>query len=399
MVIRFLIANAYSIGGTIRTTFMTAGELARDHEVEIVSVYRLANAPGLELDPRVRLRALTDLRPRSMGRGQRWAASRPSRLIYPGDSRYPRFNLLTDAALLRFLRGVRGGVLIGTRPGLNLAIARHARKSVIRIGQDHMNAEGYRQGLLDAIAAAYPALDAVTALTEDTAERYRELMGPGARVVCIPNAAPANEVGRRARPDSRVIMAAGGLTRRKGFDRLLRAWALLAPDHPGWSVEIFGGGPEHEALDARVRQLALHRSVRLRGHSPKLMDELTRASLFAMTSRREGFPMVLLEAMSVGLPVVAYDCPTGPRDIVGDGVDGYVVPDGRTRLLAEALGRLMDDDDLRRRFGEAALEKAARYRLEAIAARWEALIGELAAARRSGPTARRSAAPIARVRG
>jgi glycosyltransferase involved in cell wall biosynthesis len=179
----------------------------------------------------------------------------------------------------------------------------------------------------------------------------------------------------------------------------LRAWALLAPDHPDWSVEIFGGGHEHAALDARVHQLGLRRSVRLRGHSPKLIEELTRASLFAMTSRREGFPMVLLEAMSVGLPVVAYDCPTGPRDIVSDGIDGYVVPDGRTRLMAEALGRLMDDDHRRLRFGEAALEKAKRYRLEAIVARWEELFGELAAAKRSGPTARRRAGARARVRG
>ena len=399
MLIRFLIANAYSIGGTIRTTFMTAGQLARDHEVEIVSVYRFANEPGLELDPRVRLRTLTDLRPESIGRRRRWAADRPSRLIHLDDSRHPRFNLLTDVALMRYLRGVRGGVLIGTRPGLNLAIARHADTSAIRIGQDHMNAEGYRAGLLEAIAADYPALDAVTALTEGTADRYRELMGPGGRVVCIPNAAPDNDVGRRAQPGSRVIMAAGGLTRRKGFDRLLRAWALLAPDHPDWSVEIFGDGLEHDALEARVHRLGLRRSVRLRGHSPRLMDELTRGSLFAMTSRREGFPMVLLEAMSVGLPVVAYDCPTGPRDLVSDGVDGYVVPDGRTRLMAEALGRLMDDDDRRRRFGDAALEKARSYELAAIAGRWEELFGELAAARRSGPTARRRAAATARVRG
>jgi glycosyltransferase involved in cell wall biosynthesis len=399
MVIRFLIANAYSIGGTIRTTFMTAGQLARDHEVEIVSVYRLTNTPGLELDPRVRLRTLTDLRPASIRRGWRWAADRPSRLIHPDDSRHHRFNVLTDVALMRYLRRVRGGVLIGTRPGLNLVIARHAHASVIRIGQDHMNTEGYPSGLLGAIAADYPALDAVTALTEGTAARYRELMGSGGRVVCIPNAAPDNDGGRRAQPDSRVVMAAGTLTRRKGFDRLLRAWALLAPDHPDWSVEIFGEGVEYDALDAHVHRLGLRRSVRLRGHSPKLMDELTRASLFAMTSRREGFPMVLLEAMSVGLPVVAYDCPTGPRDIVSDGVDGYVVPDGRTRLMAEALGRLMDDEDRRRRFGEGALEKARRYELATIAGRWDELFGELAAARRSGPTARRRAVARARVRG
>src|SRR5688572_4927204 len=160
MHIRFLIANAYSIGGTIRTTFMTAGQLANDHDVEVVSAYRFADEPALELDPRVRLRTLCDLRPEAIGRRRKWAAERPSRLIHPEDTRYHRFNVLTDIALLRYLRGVRGGVLIGTRPGLNLAIARHAHPSAIRIGQDHMNAEGYTRGLQKAIAEGYPALDA-----------------------------------------------------------------------------------------------------------------------------------------------------------------------------------------------------------------------------------------------
>ena len=168
MVIRFLIANAFSVGGTIRTTFMTAGQLANDHEVEVVSAYRMEAKPALELDPRVRLRVLTDLRPAAIGRMQRPAARRPSRLIHRADIRHPRFSLLTDASLLRFLRSVREGVLIGTRPGLNLAIARHARRQVIRIGQDHMNLD-YPPGLLEAIAGSYPRLDAVTALTKGTA--------------------------------------------------------------------------------------------------------------------------------------------------------------------------------------------------------------------------------------
>jgi glycosyltransferase involved in cell wall biosynthesis len=90
---------------------------------------------------------------------------------------------------------------------------------------------------------------------------------------------------------------------------------------------------------------------------------------------------VLLEAMAVGLPVVAYDCPTGPRDIITDGVDGHLVPNGRTRLLVDALGSLMEDADSRRRFSAAALESVKRYRIEAIGTRWETLFGELAAGR------------------
>ena len=380
MVIRFLIANAYSVGGTIRTTFVTAGRLACDHEVEVVSVYRFAERPRLELDPRVRLRCLTDLRPASLGRAGDAAARGPSRLIHPDDVRHPQFNLLTDAALLRFLWSLRDGVLVGTRPGLNLAIARHVPRRVIRIGQDHMHLEGYRPDLLRAIADRYPRLDAVTALTEGTAAGYQELMGQRGRVVCIPNPAPPDQ-GQRAALDAPVVVAAGSLTRRKGFDRLLTAWARLAPRFPDWRLKIFGSGPGRTELEERIDKLGVRSSAKLCGHSPRLLDELAGASVFAMTSRNEGFPMVLLEAMAVGLPVVAYDCPTGPRDVITDGVDGHVIPNGRTRLFVEGLGGLMEDAERRRRFGAAARENVTRYRIDAIGARWETLFGELAASR------------------
>jgi len=380
VVIRFLIANAYSVGGTIRTTFVTAGQLARDHEVEVVSVYGAAERPRLELDPRVRLRCMTDLRPASLGRAGDAAARAPSRLIHRDDVRHPRFNLLTDAALLRFLWSLRDGVLVGTRPGLNLAIARHAPGRVVRIGQDHMHLEGYRPDLLRAIADRYPRLDAVTALTEGTAAGYRELMGQRGRVVCIPNPAPQDQ-GQRTALDAPVVVAAGSLTRRKGFDRLLEAWARLAPRFPDWRLKIFGSGHGRPDLEELIDKLGVRGSAKLCGHSPRLLEELASASVFAMTSRMEGFPMVLLEAMAVGLPVVAYDCPTGPRDIITDGVDGHVIPNGRTRLLVEALGGLMEDAGRRRRFGAAARENVTRYRIDAIGARWEALFGELAAGR------------------
>ena len=384
MVIRFLLMNAFAVGGTIRTTFATAGALAdRGHDVEVVSVLRHRADRQLPLDLRVRLRVLADLRPAALsGPGRRWAAERPSRLIHAGDVRVERFNLLSDAALLRYLASVSGGVLIGTRPGLNLAIARYARRGVVTVGQDHLNLDAYAPELVDAIREHYGRLDALAALTEGTAAKYRALLGPqnAGRVVVVPNAAPPPRPAPAAleRP---VVTAAGIMTARKGFDRLLRAWALVAPDRPQWRLDIFGEGHGRPGLERLTERLGLAASVRWRGHSNRLIDEVADSSLFAMTSRLEGFPMVVLEAMSAGVPVVAYDCPTGPRDIITDGVDGRVVANGRTRLLAEALAELMDDAGRRRALGAAALETAGRYGMDAIAAHWEELLAELAARR------------------
>jgi glycosyltransferase involved in cell wall biosynthesis len=380
--------NAFAVGGTIRATFTLAGELAKRHDVEIVSVYRKrAAAPALPVPPGVRLRTLTDLRPATLRRQplvRRWLHARRSLLFTSYDHRYPNFSLLTDVALLRFLASVRDGVLIGTRPGLNLVIAHLASESVVRVGQDHMNLDTYNPGLRARIAEAYERLDLLSTLTERDAADYRELLGDRPRVECFPNPAP-DLGGRRATPDAKVVIAAGRLTRQKAFGRLVDAWGEVARRHPDWRLRIFGEGPKRRRLERRIRQLGIDDSARLEGFTDHLPDELARASLFVMTSRREGFPMVLLEAMSVGLPVVSVDCYTGPSDIVTDGVDGRIVPEDDRPALVEAMSELMADDAKRRAFGEAALEAAGRYELGRIAARWEQRLGELSAAKRGRP--------------
>jgi glycosyltransferase involved in cell wall biosynthesis len=396
MKIRFLIMNAWAAGGTVRATFTTAGRLAERHDVEIISVLRNHEAPVLPPPPGVRLRALDDVRPDHRPRSPvaQWALRRPSRALTRHDHRHNRFSMLTDAKLLRYLPSLRDGVLIATRPALNVAMAQLVPASVVRVAQDHLHLAAYPAALRDLMRAEYPGLDAVVALTDETAAGYRELLGAGARVERIPNSAPAGGE-HRADPDAKLVVAAGRLTRQKGFDRLLPAWALAAERHPGWRLEIFGAGPHEQRLRRQIERLGIGASARLRGFSAHLEEEFARASLYVMSSRTEGFPMVLLEAMSVGLPVVSFDCPTGPRDIITPGVDGYVVPDGDTLALAGAMSRLMGDREQRAAFGDAARRAATRYHPARITERWESLLDELSEAKRGAGGGRRAGSAAA----
>jgi glycosyltransferase involved in cell wall biosynthesis len=265
---------------------------------------------------------------------------------------------------------------------------------VVRVGQDHMNLTGYSDALLARFVEGYPRLDLVTALTERDAAAYRELLPGRPPVECFPNAAP-DVGGRRASLDDKVVIAAGRLTRQKAFGRLIDAWADIAPRHPDWRLRIYGEGPKRRPLQRRIRRHGVGDSARVEHFTNRLLDEFEHASIYAMTSRREGFPMVLLEAMGVGLPVVSVDCYTGPRDIITDGVDGRIVPEEDRPALAEALSELMADDARRKAYGAAAVEAAARYRRDRIAARWEARLQELSAAK---PPGRRSiAGPVLRA--
>ncbi len=389
-----LLRTAYVGAGTVRAVFNLAGYLARERDVEVVSVLQKDREPFYRPPDGVRLTTLHDVsdQPTLLRRALRKAVGRlPSLFMHPQDVTYGSFSPWTDYLLLRKVRSLRpGATLITTRPALNLFAALFAPADVVTVGQEHLNIASHKPGLLAAIRTYYPRLDAFAVLTDRDRVDYRRLLGAAATVVAIPNAVPPLP-GGQADPASRVVVAAGRLVDQKGFDRLLDAFALVAEDHPGWELRVFGTGHEEEALCRRVAERGLEGRARLMGRTQDMGGELARASVYALSSRREGFPMVLLEAMSKGLAVVAFDCPTGPRELIHPGEDGLLVPDGDIAALAAALGSLMSDEAERRRLGAAGRAKAAQYDVDSVGRQWDALLAD-AAARRAGVTGSRSAA-------
>lgn len=195
------------------------------------------------------------------------------------------------------------------------------------------------------------------------------------KVCVIPNPVPGTSV--RSPLTSHRILAAGRLTPQKDFSSLIRAFSLVSSRFPDWSLDIYGEGSERDDLSALIGRLGLSGAVRLMGHCARIRDAMTGYSLFALSSRFEGFGQVLVEALSCGLPVVSYACPCGPKDIVREGVDGYLVPPGDESALAGRLCELIEDEALRHRMGAAALERARAFSLEAILPMWTALFEEL----------------------
>lgn len=391
--ITFLLMNAFSMGGTIRTTYNVAAALAERHQVEIVSVYRRRAGSRFALDPRVTLRVLSDQvapdgdtagHPYGQCTGPQELARRvPSLLVPRSERRYRNFSLLTDVRMATFLRRLDSDVLVTTRPGLNLVAARFANPSVLRVGQEHLFLANHPPALRRQIARHYPKLDLVSVLTERDAEDYRAFLGGQVRVVRVPNAVPDPDTRRAG--GAKVVVAAGRLTRQKGFDLLVDAYAQVAHRYPDWQLHIYGSGEERGRLLAQILRLRLERQVRLMGYSGTLSEQLSQAALYVMSSRVEGFPMVLLEAMAVGLPVVSFDCPNGPADLVRQGTNGLLVRPGDVGGLADALCTVMADPSRRARMGEAARAMAREYDIGRISHRWETLFDELS----RGPRANR----------
>ena len=219
----------------------------------------------------------------------------------------------------------------------------------------------------------YPLAHRVVVQTKEAARAFTY----HSRVSIIPNPVLIPQIGEVA-PDKRLtrpcIVGLGRLTSEKRFDLLIDAFAAVTERYPEWSLVLIGDGPDRARLESRIQERGIIGRVRLLGYVPRPEDILSQADLFVLCSDYEGFPNALCEAMACGVAVIATDCPSGPRDIIRDGVDGLLVPPSDAAALSGALTRLMDNAEERAQMGALGREVCARFAADQIISRWEELL-------------------------
>lgn len=347
MRVGFLIQHINGLGGTERTACAVMNGLVEHADVSLIELW--SQGPAVYgLDPRVHAVSLFG---RHVPMTSGWA-----RLVW---------------CCYRQIRAMELDVLVVVESTHALYGVAACRMAGIRcIVWEHFNCKvdmGKRKRRWGRWIAARWADDVVTLTGRDIALWHKKL-APKAELVCIPNMVP-DLPPVQYNPDARTVVAIGRLTHQKGFDRLLSAWEKITQDSRAahWVLQIIGSGPDMDHLTCAASSLA---NVQFQPARKDVSAAYAQTGILVSTSRYEGLPMVMLEAEAAGIPIVAYDCETGPAEIIASGQTGFLVPDGDEAGFAQAVLRLMEDREMRVRFSEVAKEHAGLFSRVKIMEKW-----------------------------
>lgn len=217
--------------------------------------------------------------------------------------------------------------------------------------------------------------DVVVTLTEGDSHLWKKAR----HLEVIPNFSTM-AVSRMADYKNKRVIAVGRLSAEKGYDRLLKIWKRVSPQHQDWSLEFFGDGKLHSMLTNMIHDLQLL-NVTINPPTPHISEEYSKSAICVMTSHFEGFSLVLLEAIKHGLPCIAFDCPFGPASIIKDGICGYLIEDNDIEQYAQKLSLLMDQEDIWKSLSKEAIKRGEDFSVETVMNRWRQLFEDLVPAK------------------
>lgn len=358
-------------GGVEMSISLIANALVeKGYEVEILCSYNLGE-PSYSIDPKVKITYLTDLKP---NKDEFKAAVKEKNIINILKEGLYSVTVLREkkSSMAKAIKNIENGTILSTRNEHSVLLSKYGKEQVNKVAQLHHDHK-FDGNLIKDFQNNYSNIDYFVLLTELLRDEVEEMLkghNDKTKCLCIPNFLEEEEIENLHK--EKQVVAVGRLHSVKGFDRLLDIWAIVSKECPEWKLKIIGGGEEEASIKGKINELDLNNSVELTGmlNHEETMKEMSKSGVFAMTSHSEGFPFVLIEALMCSTPIVAFDVRVGPRAIIEDGKEGYLIPDKELEQYANQLIKLMKDENLRNELSQNAKVKSKEFMKDKILEKW-----------------------------
>ncbi len=370
-----ILALHLGYGGIEKSIVALANLLCDRYNVEIVSSYKLYDRPVFDLDKRVSVRYLMgDLKP---NRQEFMKALKSKKIITAFSEGIKSLKILRlrKKTMIEFIKQSDSDVIISTRDIFNTWLGDYANENVLKIGWEHNHYHDDFRYARSVIRSAY-YLDYFVLVSLSLKKFYaKKLANSNCKCFYIPNIIEKIPKQTASLSEKRLV-SVGRLSPEKGYMDLLKIYSLLTVKHPDWHLDIIGDGSEKENLENFISEHNLDDKVTLHGFQNKdYIDKiLHKSSVYIMTSYTESFGIVLLEAMSHGLPCIAFDSAEGARELINSGMNGYLIKNRSYPAMIKKIEDLMKSYETRKRIGMAGRKSIRKYTSEVVSEQWYNLI-------------------------
>lgn len=367
-----ILALHLGYGGIENAIATLANLLAEKYEVEIISTYKLYSEPVFKINENVKVTYLMEHIKPNKKEIDYYKNNKNYSMLFKEAIKSLKVLYLKRKLMIKAIKNLDTDVVITTRTLHNSWVSKYGNDSYRKIAWEH-NHHNNDEKYINDLVKSCENINNLVLVSKELEQFYKDYLGE--KAVYIPNC--LDEVPKKiSKLDSKNFIAVGRLSKEKGFDALLRLFKKLTFKFPDWKLNIVGDGLERNNLLLLAKELKLGDKVIFHGYQNKesINNLLSDSSIYLMTSHTESFGLVLIEAMSVGVPCVAYSSAQGANEIIDDGINGYIIKDRNEEEMIDKISMIINDEKLRKKLGKNAKEKSKEYEGDTVLDAWNKIL-------------------------
>lgn len=362
-------------GGIEKSVTALANMLCEKYEVEIACTYQLYEQPAFKIDDRVKVKYLVKKYTPNEQEFKKQLRDKKMIKVTKEGIKAIKILYLRRKTMIDYIKNSDADYIISTRDIFDRWLGDYANGEVVKIGWEHNHHHNNKKYALNIIRSSWN-LDYLVLVSKDLTKFYRrEMLKSKCKCIYIPNV--LDSIPKRLAPlKEKRLISVGRLSKEKAPEDLVKIFNILIKKHPDWHLDIIGDGDEREKIENYLKKHNLEEKVTLHGFQNKeyIADYLHKSSLYIMTSLTESFGIVLLEAMSHGLPCVAFSSAEGAREIITSGKNGYLIKNRNYSAMIKKIEDLMKDEEVRKQLGKEARKSIKKYTKEVVQEDWYSLL-------------------------